>query len=63
VEIGARRFASCWGASKKQAEQQAALEALFELGFARRAGDGEVRLCRPGKTSRSVETEPLDKAS
>ncbi len=45
VEIGARRFKSCWGASKKQAEQQAALEALIELGFAERDG-GEVRLCR-----------------
>ena len=26
MEIGARRFASCWGASKKQAEQLAATE-------------------------------------
>jgi ribonuclease-3 len=63
VEIGARRFGSCWGASKKQAEQQAALEALFELGFARRAGDGEVRLCRPGKTPPAPEVEPFEKAS
>jgi len=46
VELGARRFQSCWGASKKQAEQQAALEALLELGFAERRDDGEVRLCR-----------------
>lgn len=46
VEIGARRFDSCWGASKKQAEQQAALEALLELGFAERVDDGEVRVCR-----------------
>jgi ribonuclease-3 len=46
VEIGARRFASCWGASKKQAEQAAALEALLELGLAERTGDGEVRMCR-----------------
>ncbi len=45
VEMGARRFPSCWGPSKKQAEQQAALEALIELGFAERDG-GEVRLCR-----------------
>jgi ribonuclease-3 len=51
VEIGARRFPSCWGASKKQAEQQAALETLLELGFARRAKDGEIRLSRPGRQS------------
>lgn len=47
VEIGVKRFSSCWGASKKQAEQQAALEALLELGLARRANDGEVEICRP----------------
>ncbi len=44
VEIGARRFSSCWGPSKKQAEQQAALEALFELGFATRDDQGEVQI-------------------
>jgi ribonuclease-3 len=32
VQIGAQRFASTWGQSKKQAEQQAALLALDELG-------------------------------
>jgi len=44
VEVGARRFASCWGMSKKAAEQQAALEALVELGLAERSEGGEVRL-------------------
>ena len=43
VEIGARRFPSTWGASKKQAEQQAALEALIELGVLERTHDGDVR--------------------
>jgi ribonuclease-3 len=43
VEIGARRFESCWGASKKQAEQDAALCALVELGLAERIDD-EVRM-------------------
>jgi len=44
VDIGSRRFESCWEPSKKQAEQQAALEALLELGFAERMKNGEVRL-------------------
>ena len=60
VEIGAKRYPSCWGASKKQAEQQAALETLLELGFARHARDGEVRLCRPPRPS---EQDSLEKAS
>jgi ribonuclease-3 len=60
VEIGARRYPSCWGASKKQAEQQAALETLLDLGFATRAKDGEVRLCRPPRPAdrESVERMP-----
>jgi len=36
VELGMRRFTSVWGQSKKQAEQQAAILALEELGLARR---------------------------
>lgn len=44
VDIGPRRFSSCWGASKKQAEQDAALTALVELGLAERDDDGVVHL-------------------
>jgi len=44
VELSGRRFESCWGQSKKQAEQMAALRALEELGVARRAEDGEVEI-------------------
>jgi len=44
VEIGARRFPSSWGRSKKQAEQQAALNALIELGYAEIDDTHEVRL-------------------
>ncbi|MCE2881234.1 MAG: ribonuclease III [Planctomycetaceae bacterium] len=44
VELGARRFKPCWGMSKKAAEQDAALEALVELGFVERSGDGEIRV-------------------
>ncbi len=39
VEIGDRRFPACWGQSKKQAEQQAALLALSELGLVDQTGD------------------------
>lgn len=44
VEIGARRFPSCWGATKKQAEQQAALLALRELGITSDDGNGQIRV-------------------
>lgn len=46
VAIGARRFEPCWGPSKKQAEQQAALAALLELGIAVHDENGDVRLHR-----------------
>ncbi|MDX2114343.1 MAG: ribonuclease III [Planctomycetota bacterium] len=42
VEIGARRFPSCWASSKKQSEQLAALRALEELGLITRTGDGQA---------------------
>jgi ribonuclease-3 len=44
VEVGSRRFASCWGPSKKQAEQEAALLALQELGFVVRGDDGDIHV-------------------
>lgn len=44
VEIGDQRFSAVWGQSKKQAEQQAALTALVELGLVVEDGDGEVIL-------------------
>lgn len=40
VEIGGKRFSACWGQSKKQAEQQAALNALSELGLMDQTEDG-----------------------
>ena len=46
VEIGSRRFGSCWGPSKKQAEQEAALQALQELGYATRSDGGAVHITR-----------------
>jgi len=44
VQIGAERYASAWGASKKQAEQQAALNALHGLGLIETGEDGELLL-------------------
>lgn len=44
VEIGGRRFRESWGASKKQAEQQAALHALEELGVVAPGDDGQFRV-------------------
>lgn len=44
VQIDSRRYASCWGNSKKQAEQQAALATLLELGLAETLAEGEIRL-------------------
>ncbi len=48
MEIGARRFYSSWGRSTKQAELQAALEALLELELVDQGPDGEVRIRREG---------------
>ncbi|MBG80981.1 MAG: ribonuclease III [Phycisphaerae bacterium] len=44
VTIGDRRFDPCWGSSKKQAEQEAALSALEELGYASRHESGEIHV-------------------
>jgi ribonuclease-3 len=48
VQASDRRFPGAWAASKKQAEQLAALAALRELGIAVEAGDGEVQIVWPG---------------
>jgi ribonuclease-3 len=52
VQIAGRRFASCWGASKKQAEQQAALLALRELGVLATDEAGQTRVVSPASESR-----------
>ena len=44
VELGGTRYTSKWGASKKQAEQLAALEALKELEFAEELSDGSIAI-------------------
>lgn len=42
VEIGGRRFESAWGQTKKKAEQDAALQALRELGVVKETENGEL---------------------
>jgi ribonuclease-3 len=49
VEINSRRFPSCWGASKKQAEQQSALLALQELGVTMEDDNGHVKVRQSGE--------------
>lgn len=51
VQIGDRRFPSSWGTSKKQAEQQAALLALYELGVTAVDDTGKVRVVPRAKPS------------
>jgi len=42
VEIGGRRFESAWGQTKKKAEQDAARQALREMGVVRETESGEL---------------------
>lgn len=44
VETSGRRFESCWGPNKKEAEQQAALSALISLELALRDENGDIQL-------------------
>ncbi len=62
VEIGTRRFPSSWGASKKQAEQMAALNALVELGITTEDEDGHLRVlsdCEIAELVREGEVRPV----
>ncbi len=61
VQIDERRFAACWGNSKKEAEQQAALDALLVLGLARKDDNGEIGILEdsevdPDDLRRQLET-------
>ncbi|MCK4871510.1 MAG: ribonuclease III [Phycisphaerales bacterium] len=56
VEIGTQRFASSWGNSKKQAEQQAALNALIALGVAEHRENGDVAVVK----GRSLNSHDVD---
>jgi ribonuclease-3 len=57
VEIGERKFLACWGKSKKQAEQEAAMAALRELGVLEAAEDGEYRVVNGNGHGNGEETE------
>ena len=47
VQVGAERFRSAWGQSKKDAEQQAALNALKKLSLVEDDGAGGLRMVEP----------------
>jgi ribonuclease-3 len=51
VEVGAQRFDSNWGPSKKQAEQAAARTALLSMGYAEEDEDGHILLVDPESVS------------
>jgi ribonuclease-3 len=51
VELDGRRFEPCWGQSKKEAEQHAALNALDELGVTEQAPDGAIRVVNNDATA------------
>ena len=55
VEVGTQRFPSCWAASKKQAEQQAAHRALEVLGLIVRNEEGETIYVGDGENSPAPE--------
>jgi len=61
VQIGATRYKSAWGASKKQAEQQAALHALQALGLVEEC-DGEVRMIAQDSSIESLADEDSEEA-
>lgn len=44
VQIGAEQYPSCWGQSKKEAEQKAALQALTALGLVQQDEAGNLRV-------------------
>lgn len=57
VELGDHRFEPAWGQSKKQAEQQAALNALHELGVVEEDDEGMVRVMDNGREAIEEEVE------
>ena len=67
AEMDGRRFSSCWAPSKKQAEQQAALLALEELGLITRDSRGHLiydpaQGLEPAADEESDDSEPANLA-
>ncbi|MEE9212527.1 MAG: ribonuclease III [Phycisphaeraceae bacterium] len=67
VELDGRRYTGTWANAKKDAEQQAALLALRELGLAKVDKKGNVHLCEPllprPQDNRSTSAAPTDAAA
>jgi ribonuclease-3 len=62
VRVGERTFEACWGASKKQAEQAAALVAMRDLGLACVDDTGQVRLAAGVARPTASEPAPVQAA-
>lgn len=60
VEIAGELYPSCWGQSKKQAEQMAAETALFELGVLERDHHGRTMLVSSNGDETALDAEPAD---
>ncbi|MEO1717407.1 MAG: ribonuclease III [Planctomycetota bacterium] len=55
VQIGEQGYEPADGASKKQAEQRAALNALDALDLVEHVGDGDIRIVRPRSEPTSID--------
>jgi ribonuclease-3 len=56
IALGDRQFSAAWAQSKKEAEQQAALNALLELGLVRRAEDQTILMVEEGGDSQAMQS-------
>ncbi len=63
VGAGDLRFAGCWGPNKKQAEQQAALSVLIDMGYANSDESGDIQLDADCWSETPVIPEILDRIS
>lgn len=62
VELGGRRFEASWGNSKKKAEQDAAMNALREMGVLETQPEGGVKLVSAPSEATGA-TEAIEEAS
>lgn len=63
VQINEKRFAACWGNSKKEAEQQSALDALLALGLARKDEAEEIGILDDSEIDQESLRQLIDSVS